>query len=185
MSSDEDVDGSDRAEVRAFLDRRDESAFDVLYHRHTAKLYGLALRLSGGDEAVASEVVQEAWVRAIEKLGGFRWESSLSTWLCGFVVNGWRELRRRRGREIDWDATLDRTIAAPELAPSTRIDVSRAVDSLPPGYRSVLVLFGIHGHSHAEISELLGISVGTSKSQLSRARSALRRTLGARTRSPS
>lgn len=185
MSPDEDVATADRAEVRAFLDRRDESAFDVLYHRHTPKLYGLALRLSGGDEADAREVVQEAWVRAMGKLDGFRWESSLSTWLCGFVVNGWRELRRRRGREIGWDVSLDETIAAPEVAPSTRIDVSRAVDALPAGYRSVLVLFGIHGHSHAEIAELLGISAGTSKSQLSRARSALRRTLGARTRSPS
>ena len=172
-----DAVSEDRRAVAAFLERRDEAAFDALYHRHAPRLYGLALRLAGGDEAEASEVVQEAWVRAIPRLEGFRWEASLSTWLCAIAINAWRELRRRRGREVDWAAAVDAVHHDPPHRTGAGIDVARALDALPTGYRTVLVLFGIYGYSHDEIAGLLGIAPGTSKSQLSRARSALRRAL--------
>ncbi len=167
----------DRDAVAAFLERRDEAAFDVLYHRHTPRLYGLALRLTGGDEVEAADVVQEVWARAIPKLDGFRWEASLSTWLCAIAVNRWREARRREGRETDWDPALDAVVAGRPERPGTAVDVTRAVDALPTGYRTVLVLFGVYGYSHDEIADLLGIATGTSKSQLSRARAALRQAL--------
>lgn len=167
----------DRDAVSAFLSRRDEKAFDSLYGRHTPKLYGLSLRLTGGDEVEAAEVVQEVWARAIPKLGDFRWESSLSTWLCGIAVNRWREIRRRTGKEWSWDPALDEVLEGRPRSPGTRIDVTRAVDALPLGYRTVLVLFGVYGYSHDEIAGLLGITTGTSKSQLSRARTALRQAL--------
>lgn len=167
--------GPDRRAVAAFLEDRDEAAFDVLYDRHAPRLYGLALRLTG-DEAEAAEVVQETWARAIPKLESFRWESSLGTWLGAIAVNCWRERHRRRGREIGGHPSLE-DAAAPVRRPGTGIDVARAVDALPTGYRTVLVLFGVYGYSHAEIATLLGISTGTSKSQLSRARRALRRAL--------
>lgn len=164
----------DRGAVAAFLEDRDEAAFDVLYDRHAPRLYGLALRLAG-DEAEAAEVVQETWARAIPKLESFRWESSLGTWLGAIAVNCWRERRRRRSREIGGHPSLE-DAAAPSR-PGTGIDIARALDGLPIGYRTVLVLFGVYGYSHAEIATLLGISTGTSKSQLSRARRALRRAL--------
>lgn len=169
----------DRRAVEAFLERRDESAFDTLYRRLTPKLYGLALRLTGGDETEAAEVIQETWVRVIPRLPEFRWESSLSTWLCAFVVHGWRENRRRSSREIDWTEGLDTSVPGRPETPAAAIDVTRALDGLPAGYRTVLVLFGIYGYSHDEIAGLLGITAGTSKSQLSRARAALRRALAA------
>ena len=168
----------DRSAVEAFLRRADESAFDALYARHTSKLMGLALRLSGGDEALAAEVVQEAWVRALPQLGGFRWQSAFSTWLCAFVVNVWREESRRRARGGgDWEVVEQCTAGVAET-PGLGLDVTRAIDGLAPGFRSVLVLYGVYGYSHDEIGRMLGISTGTSKSQLSRARAALRRALG-------
>ena len=167
----------DRRTVDAFLRHRDETAFDVLYGRHTPKLMGLALRLSAGDEAQAAEIVQEAWVRALPRLGRFRWQSRLSTWLGAFVVNVWREECRRRARGGgDWEVAEQGAAGVPET-PGLGVDVTRAIDGLAPGFRSVLVLYGVYGYSHDEIGRMLGISSGTSKSQLSRARAALRRAL--------
>lgn len=162
--------------MAAFLRDRDEAAFDALYDRHAPRLYGLVLRLTG-DEVEAAEVVQDTWSRAIPKLESFRWESSLGTWLGAIAVNCWREQRRRQGRETEWGPSLEEAVPAPPQRPGAGIDVTRALDALPTGYRTVLVLFGVYGYSHAEIATLLGISTGTSKSQLSRARRALRQAL--------
>jgi len=167
----------DRRAVDAFLRGRDEAAFDVLYGRHTPKLMGLALRLSAGDEPQAAEIVQGAWVRALPQLGRFRWQSSLSTWLGAFVVNVWREESRRRARGAgDWEVELG--TAGVAETPGLAVDVTRAIEGLPPGFLSVLVLYGVYGYTHDEIGKMLGIASGTSKSQLSRARAALRRALG-------
>lgn len=167
----------DRRAVETFLEHRDEEAFNVLYERHTPRLYGLALRLTSGDEEAAGEVVQEAWVRAVAALDGFRWDSALGSWLGAVVVNCWRESRRKGLREADWSDGIESATASAGLRPDGSVDVVRALDSLPTGYRSVLVLFGVYGYSHAEIGSILGIATGTSKSQLSRARQALREAL--------
>jgi RNA polymerase sigma-70 factor (ECF subfamily) len=168
---------ADRALVSRFLERRDEGAFDALYHRHTPRMYGLALRLAGGEEVEAGELVQEAWVRAIARLGAFRGESRLSSWLCGICANVWRERVRRARPEIALDAAPELAAPGPppgRAPPHEALDVRRALERLAPGYRAVLVLYGIYGYSHAEVAELLGISEGTSKSQLLRGRRALR-----------
>jgi RNA polymerase sigma-70 factor (ECF subfamily) len=175
---------ADRTLVARFLRRTDERAFDVLYHRHTPRMYGLALRLAGGDEPDAREIVQEAWTRAVSRLDTFRGESRLSTWLCGICANVWREHLRRCRPEVALEvlsATGSEDAAAgtgrpgaPGLDP---IDVRRALDGLAPGYRAVILLHGIYGYSHAEVATMLGISEGTSKSQLLRGRNALRRAL--------
>ena len=170
----------DRRAVRAFLDRRDEASFRAVYDRHTPRLYGLALRLTRGDEERAAEIVQEAWVRAVPKLGEFRWASSLGTWLGAFVVNCARELTGLAVREQPWG---DAEAAAARSGRGSRgwrddeIDVMRALEGLPEGYRTVLILYGVYGYSHGEIADMLGISPGTSKSQLSRGRRALREAL--------
>lgn len=119
--------------------------------------------------------MQLTWIRAVEGLRSFRWQSTLRTWLAGFVVNGCREIRRRGFRERAADGS--ETIEAP--APAARrhaeeIDLERWVARLPEGSREVLVLHEIEGYTHEEIAAMLGIDAGTSKSQLSRARAALR-----------
>jgi RNA polymerase sigma-70 factor (ECF subfamily) len=164
--------------VARLLTSREGRAFDRLYDRHTAALYGLALRLTAGDQAGAEDVVHDAWIRAVERLSGFRWESSLRTWLSGFVVNGVRQRIRREAREVGGTAALEQEEPAPIGDLARRIDLEVAIARLPDGFRQVLILHDVEGYSHEEIAALLDVVPGTSKSQLARARQALRRSLG-------
>ena len=166
---------ADRQLVEDFVSRRDEAAFLALYRRHTPALLGLAARLSAGERRDAEEVVQEAWARAAAGLESFRWDSSLRTWLSGIVVNGWREWMRAHRRDVPLDDEPE--TGAPASPAAERIDLERAVARLPDGFRAVLVLHDVEGFTHEEIGRLLGMETGTSKSQLSRARQALRRHL--------
>ena len=156
--------------------RRDPDAFAKLYERHSTTVYRFALRLTAGDEAAAEDLVHDAWVVAVERLASFQWRSSFRTWLSAIVVNLARERRRRADRE----ATLPDEYAAddgPLEGTFDRLDVGRALAGLAPGYRMVLVLHDVEGYTHDEIATMLDIEPGTSKSQLSRARSAMRRAL--------
>lgn len=167
----------DRRLVDSVIGRRDPRAFGALYDRHTAYLYRLALRLTGGDEVEAQDVVHDAWVRAVERLATFEWRAQLRTWLAGFVINAARERIRSQPEVV----LLDEVIAheEPPLPGGVeRVDLERALSALAPGFRQVLVLHDIEGYTHEEIGQLLGIEPGTSKSQLSRARAAMRRLLG-------
>ena len=170
----------DRDLAAAVVRSGDEAAFRSLYRRHTPALYRLALRLGGGDEPWAEELVQRSWIRAVEGLGGFGWRSALSTWLGGIAVNCARELwRDGRGRDEALDEERD-PVPAPHASPSgpeDRIDLERAIERLPQGYRQVFVLHDVEGYTHEEIGGLLGIEAGTSKSQLSHARRRLRAAL--------
>ena len=156
--------------------RRDgqECAFRELYRRHTPRLYRLALRLLGGDAHAAEDVVQETWLRAVRGLGDFRGEAALYTWLHSIGLHVAQDAlrKRRRGREEAWDETFDPPVPAPPLG--DRIDLERAIALLPDGYRTTLVLHDVEGMTHESIAALTGTSVGTSKSQLHRARRALR-----------
>lgn len=159
--------------VRAFLRRGDESAFLDLYREHCPYLYAMALRLTGGHEHDAKDIVQETWIRACRSLPGFEWRSSLRTWLAGILINRSRELMRTLNRETLSDDMAD--IPAPvSTAPTIGLDLERAIAQLPDGCRAVLVLHDVEGYTHAEIGTLLGIEPGTSKSQLFRARRAVR-----------
>ncbi len=171
----------DRALVEAVARRGDPAAFSILYERHTPGMYGLALRLTAGSEPDAEDLVHDAWIRVVERLDAFEWRSAFRSWLCGFVVHRWREMRRSRsrrptrelgeapGRVPGFDAGLEHA--------ADRLDLERALRGLADGYREVLVLHDLEGFTHGEIASLLGIEEGTSKSQLSRARRALRQTL--------
>ena len=161
----------DHALVERFLRGRSEDAFRALYRAHTPALYALALRLTGGDRGEAEDLVQESWVRALTALRTFRGQSALRSWLCGVLVN----VRRGRMR-ADW-RIIDTPDAEPLADPASNddaIDLERAVAALPDGARDVYVLHDVHGYTHREIAELLGIVEGTSKSQLNRARYLLR-----------
>ena len=159
----------------------DEAAFRTLYRRHTPALYRLALRLGGGDEPWAEELVQRAWIRAVEGLGGFGWRSTLSDLARrhrrqlrpGALARG--APRRRPGRRRS--ARRARGAALVAAGHEDRIDLERAIERLPAGYRQVFVLHDVEGYTHEEIGGLLGIEAGTSKSQLSHARRRLRASL--------
>jgi DNA-directed RNA polymerase specialized sigma24 family protein len=164
---------SDIELVERVLSRGDESAFRELYRRHSPILFRLAVRLLGGSDPDARDVLQEAWCRAFEGLRRFSGGSSLRTWLAGVVVNCSREHIRARvqSRSLP-SAGLVSPPAGP--GPEREMDVRRALDALPEGYREVLVLHDVGGYTHEEIALALDIAPGTSKSQLSRARRALR-----------
>ena len=168
-------DGEDRRLAAAVTRSGEEAAFRALYRRHTPALYRLALRLGGGDEPWAEDLVQRAWIRAVEGLAGFQWRSAFRTWLSGIAINcareEWRE--RRQSLEVSWEpAAHGVATAAPNVG--DRVDLERGIAALPHGYRQVLVLHDVEGHTHEEVAGLLGIEVGTSKSQLSHARRRLR-----------
>jgi RNA polymerase sigma-70 factor (ECF subfamily) len=173
----------DRTLVLRFLEHREESAFRKLYRRHTPRLYRLALRLPVLAAADAEEAVQEVWIRAVERLHTFEWRSSFTTWLTGIAINVFRERERSdrsAGRVFRPDGPACASTADPPStagSPDRRIELERAIAALPPGYRRVFVLHDIEGYTHPQIAEALGIEEGTSKSQLSRARQALRELL--------
>ncbi len=164
----------DLALVRAFLRARGEDAFRALYRAHTPALYALALRLTGGDQGEAEDLVQESWVRAVRALSSFRAQSALRSWLCGFLVNVRRERMRADWRTVD---APDAEPIAPTIGPDMALDLERAIGALPDGARNVFVLHDVYGYTHREIGDLLGIVEGTSKSQLTRARLLLRSSL--------
>lgn len=131
---------------------------------------------------VADEVTQDVFVRAWEKLDTFRGEAAFGSWLYQVAIHEIlgrrRREARRNSRRVQGDGTIERTptrAARPDLA----VDLEAALEELPDGARQVFVLHDVEGYRHREIAELLGVSVGTSKSQLHRARQLLRAELTA------
>lgn len=169
---------SDEGDLIAGVLHGDAAAFRLLYRAHAAPLFRLALRLSGGREPAAEDVLQEAWMRAIRRLSTFERRSSLRGWLSGIVVRCSLERIRADSRAGEWFPDLDVAAGPARATPEASIDLERAFEALPPGYRAVLVLHDIEGYTHEDIAALLGIGAGTSKSQLSRARAWMRRALG-------
>jgi len=172
------TDDLDRQLVAKFAGGRDPAAFGALYERHSAYLYRFALRLTAGDIADAEDLVHDAWMRAVESLSAFKWRSSLRAWLGGILVN----VARSRWRVTARDMPLEDDHAAddePLRGTFDRVDLQRALSALAPGFRMVLLLHDVEGYTHEEIGRALEIDAGTSKSQLSRARAAMRRALGA------
>lgn len=160
----------------------DRAAFEQLYRRHRNRIYGLLWRLAGGDAALAEDLLQEAFVRAWQKLDGFRGESRFATWLHRLSANvalSDRRIRMRRvTRETPLEGTVERVIAGErDVRAAQQIDLESAIGGLPERARTVLVLFDIEGYSHAEIAELTGMAIGSSKAQLHRARRLVRENL--------
>jgi RNA polymerase sigma-70 factor (ECF subfamily) len=171
----------DHALVRAAASG-DMRAFEALYRKHSRRVYAVLWRLCG-HEGRAEDLVQEAFVRAWQALPAFRFESAFSTWLHRLAVNtALMELRSRRGGEaletddaqIEYHATADSAGSRTALG----MDLERAVATLPPRARAVLVLYDVEGWKHEEIAAELGMAVGSSKAQLHRARQLLRTRLG-------
>ena len=168
---------SDRADVSR-AQGGDTRAFERLYRAHAGRVFCLARRMIGDD--LAGELTQDVFVRAWEKLKTFRGESAFGTWLHRVAVNvilhRRASLRTERGRIDDEEGVLDLVPARPTTA-DFGMDFEIAIQKLPDGARTVFVLHDVEGFKHEEIGKLLGVTAGTSKAQLHRARMILRQHL--------
>ena len=159
----------------------DMAAFEELYSRHSRRVYSLCLRMTA-NTAEAEDLAQEVFIQLYRKVGSFRGESQFTTWLHRLTVNQVLMHFRRRGVRME-QTTEDGDVPQQAVKGTEnhlhmpvvdRIALDKAVSQLPPGYRSVFVLHDVEGHEHEEVARLLGCSVGTSKSQLHKARMKLR-----------
>lgn len=177
--------GPEGAALLARARRGDESAFRQLYRSHVDRTFGLAYRITG-DEELARDATQEAFVRAFGCLDDFRGDAAFSTWLHRITVRSALNLVRDRARHRNGRVPLDEE-ALPEGIPGApslrrpafelRDRIREAVDALPEHYRVVLVMHDVEGFTHREIAERLEVREGTSKARLSRARARLRSVL--------
>jgi RNA polymerase sigma-70 factor (ECF subfamily) len=155
----------------------DTAAERELYEMYVDRIYRLAFRLAGDDE-LARDFTQATFIRAFEKIGSFRGESSLSTWLhsigVSVALNGLRKTKRQRSREAPMEEGLTVGSTRVEADPDLKERMARAIDSLADKYRTVFVMHDVEGYTHEEISGTLNIPIGTSKSHLFQARSKLR-----------
>ncbi|MEX2110941.1 MAG: RNA polymerase sigma factor [Gemmatimonadaceae bacterium] len=155
----------------------DAAAERELYETHVDRIYRLAFRLAGDDE-LARDFTQATFIRAFEKIGSFRGESSLSTWLhsigMSVALNGLRKTKRLRNREAPIEEGLMVGSTRIEAEPDLKERLAKAIDSLSEKYRMVFLMHDVEGYTHEEISGTLRIPVGTSKSHLFQARSKLR-----------
>jgi RNA polymerase sigma-70 factor (ECF subfamily) len=169
------------AALVAAIRRGDPGSREALYHRYKRRVFALAVRIAGANDA--EEVSQEAFIRIFRGLPKFRGDAALGTWIYRLSVNAALSHRSRRGplatTPLENDAPLP---AALIEQPSTgdavlRARLERALWRLPVGYRTVIVLHDVEGLEHEEVAQILGCHVGTSKSQLHKARGKLREML--------
>ena len=173
------------AEILARAQAGDHHAFAHLYALHKRRIYSLCLRMVG-NVAEAEDLTQEAFLQLFRKIATFRGESAFSTWLHRLAVNVvLMHLRKKGLPEVSLEESMEpqqedgpkKDIGARDnvLAGSIdRVNLGRAIESLPPGYRIIFVLHDVEGYEHNEIAEMMGCSIGNSKSQLHKARMKLR-----------
>jgi len=159
----------------------DPDAFEKLYRKYYKRVYSLCLRMLG-DPTLAEDMAQEVFLQVYRKIGSFRGDSAFTTWLHSLTVN--QVLMHFRKRGVRLEQTADEgefaNIVDTPLQSTRRTSIidrlalDKAIAQLAPGYRTVFVLHDVEGYEHEEIAEMLGISVGTSKSQLHKARMRLR-----------
>lgn len=163
------------------------AAFEEIYDRHHRRVYSICLRMLQ-NAAEAEDLTQEVFVHLYRKVGSFRGESAFTTWLHRLTVN--LVLMHFRKRNVRFETTVGESETPVQIAHGTgdakkmpivdQIALERAIAELPPGYRNVFVLHDVEGYEHEEVARILGCAVGTSKSQLSKARLKLRKLLNKR-----
>lgn len=169
----------DRAAERALAQRAaagDERAFEEIYRANSARVFGLCLRMAG-TRPRAAELTQDVFVHVWQRLGSWRGDSALSSWIYRVTVNlvlsNVRGEQRRLTREMsDEELTEPQRMTAERREPREehRLDLERAIAGLPPGARTVFVLHDVEGYQHAEIAKMTGTAEGTCRAQLHRAR---------------
>ena len=174
----------DTALARAAATGQGEALGD-LYQRHSGRVYSLCLRMTH-DIADAEDLTQEVFIQLHRKIGSYRGESHFSTWLHRLTVNQvlmfWRRAKRRKVHVMDPFETAEHGVSSNSKGSSGShiadgIALHSAVDQLPPGSRAIFLLFSVEGYKHEEIASMVGCSVGTSKSQLHKARKKLKNLL--------
>ncbi len=161
----------------------DPSAERQLYDRYVDQVWRMAYRFAGDSER-AAEWTQDTFVRVFQRLGEFRGEARLGTWIGSITISialtGLRQGKRRAEREVPLEDDLPHPAPSrPRVDGELRQKLAQAIENLADGYRSVFVLHDVEGYTHEEIAAMLGVTTGTSKAQLHRARGKLREALGA------
>jgi RNA polymerase sigma-70 factor, ECF subfamily len=167
----------------------DAAAFERIYRRYSRRVYSLCLRIVKNDSE-AEDLTQDAFLLLFRKIHTFRGESKFSTWLHRLTINlALMGLRKKRYPEVPLDATLDpdeedywslQELGGPDLRLSGAVDhinLSRAIEQLPEGYKEMFILHDVEGYEHHEIAKVLGCSTGNCKSQLYKARVRVRELL--------
>jgi RNA polymerase sigma-70 factor (ECF subfamily) len=165
---------SERADV-ALAAAGDQRAFERLYRLHAAKVHSLVRRMVASD-GDADELTQDVFVRVWQRLSSFRGDAAFGTWVHRLAVNlviNWQRARSRSSRLFADDAEVELT-AARHRSPEAVMDVEDALVLLPAGARQVFVLHDVEGYRHEEIAGMLGVTTGTTKAQLHRARMLMR-----------
>jgi RNA polymerase sigma-70 factor, ECF subfamily len=185
------IEGGELSEFDAIrlAQQGDAAAFERLYQLHNRRVYSLCLRMVG-NTAEAEDLTQEAFLQLFRKISTFRGESAFSTWLHRLAVNVvLMRLRKKSAAETSLEEVTEpdeesggprRDFGGPDLQLTgsiDRVNLQRAVDQLPPGYKAVFVLHDVQGYEHNEIAEIMNCSIGNSKSQLHKARMRLRELL--------
>lgn len=177
--------GMTESEVIEKAQTGDMTCFEVLYSRHKRRIFSLCLRMTG-DHAQAEDFTQEAFLQLYRKIATFRGESAFSTWLHRLALNvvlmhfrkkGLKEVSLEESVEPQEAGELPKQFGASDSRLQGSIDrlaLDRAINDLPPGYRIIFILHDVEGYEHNEIAEMLGCSIGNSKSQLHKARMKLR-----------
>jgi RNA polymerase sigma-70 factor (ECF subfamily) len=165
---------SERQLIRLAADG-DARAIRALYERYAPRVYAVVRRIAADDD-LAQDYAQEAWIRAIRALPTFRGDARFSTWLHRIAVNAALQSLRRVDARTKREAPVsDEIPIAPEQVDSLlQRRLQRALDRLPEGMREVLILHDVEGYTHEEIGDVLGVTSGTSKSQLFKARAKMR-----------
>lgn len=165
----------------------DPEAFEILYHLHKRRVYSLCLRMTA-NAAEAEDLTQEAFMQLFRKVASFRGESAFSTWLHRMAVNVVLMQLRKKGLQVvplDENAETDEDTPKKDFGTQDvvlegsidRLRLQNAIGKLPPGYRTIFVLHDVEGYEHNEIADMVGCSIGNSKSQLHKARMKLRELL--------
>lgn len=182
------------AEAIRLAQEGDGQAFEFLYKMHSRRVYALCLRMSS-NPVEAQDLMQDAFLQLFRKIKSFRSESSFSTWLHRLTVNiVLMKFRKKRHPEV----SIDEPVGADDENPGSRFEMGgpdlrihgtldrmrldRAIEQLPDGYKLIFVLHDIQGYAHEEVAEILGCSIGNSKSQLHKARLRMRELLTSRIR---
>ena len=159
----------------------DVDAFELLYREHAGRVYALCLRLKAGDVSDATELMQDVFIRAWRRLETFRGDCAFASWLHRLAVNTMLENargdRRRIARVLPMEDPASLETASRSPGVDLRMDMEHAIASLPKGARLAFVLHDVEGYQHQEIATQLGVSIGTIKAQLHRARRLLRERL--------
>jgi RNA polymerase sigma-70 factor (ECF subfamily) len=180
----EDVSSSSDFDLTKAAAQGNMAAFEEVYQRHHRRVYSICLRMLQ-NATEAEDLTQDVFIQLYRKIGSFRGDSAFTTWLHRLTVN--QVLMHFRKRNVKFEKTTEEGETPVQVVGGTenprkmpvvdKIAIENAIEQLPKGYRNVFVLHDVEGYEHEEVAKILGCSVGTSKSQLHKARLKLRKLL--------